>query len=90
MTRKHVLTMSFLFPLIAMSSIANAGIGVSDKRYWPNEVGPGAYRTDRAQGDWNSRRAPTKRTLPYQVAPKVNNGQPKCGYLGGAHSTIVC
>jgi hypothetical protein len=40
---KSVLAISLLASLVAMSATANAGATISDKRYWPSEVGPGAY-----------------------------------------------
>jgi hypothetical protein len=43
---KPVLAISLLASLVAMSATANAGATISDKRYWPSEVGPGAYRAD--------------------------------------------
>ncbi len=42
---KPLLAISLLASLVAMSATANAGATISDKRYWPSEVGPGAYRT---------------------------------------------
>ncbi len=42
---KPILAISLLASLVAMSATANAGATISDKRYWPSEVGPGAYRT---------------------------------------------
>ena len=42
---KPVLAISLLASLVAMSATANAGATISDKRYWPSEVGPNAYRT---------------------------------------------
>jgi hypothetical protein len=41
---KPVLAISLLASLVAMSATANAGATISDKRYWPSEVGPSAYR----------------------------------------------
>lgn len=46
---KPVLAISLLASLVALSATANAGATISDKRYWPNEVGPSAYRTVGAQ-----------------------------------------
>lgn len=46
---KPVLAISFLASLVAMSATANAGATISDKRYWPSEVGPSATRTVNAQ-----------------------------------------
>ena len=42
---KPLLSISLLASLVAMSATANAGATISDKRYWPSEVGPSAYRT---------------------------------------------
>jgi hypothetical protein len=42
---KPLLAISLLASLVAMSATANAGVTISDKRYWPSEVGPSAYRT---------------------------------------------
>lgn len=39
-----VLAISLLVSLIAMFATANAGVTISDKRYWPSEVVPSAYR----------------------------------------------
>ena len=44
MFTKPVLAISLLASLVAMSATANAGATISDKRYWPSEVGPSAYR----------------------------------------------
>jgi hypothetical protein len=41
---KPLLAVSLLASLVAMSATANAGVTISDKRYWPSEVGPSAYR----------------------------------------------
>ena len=41
---KPVLAVSLLVSLVAMSATANASATISDKRYWPSEVGPSAYR----------------------------------------------
>ncbi|MFK4531592.1 hypothetical protein ABIF90_009573 [Bradyrhizobium japonicum] len=42
---KPLLAISFLASLVAMSATANAGATISDKRYWPIEVGSSSYRT---------------------------------------------
>jgi len=46
---KPVLAISLLASLGAMTATANAGATISDKRYWPSEVGPSAYRAVSAQ-----------------------------------------
>ena len=40
---KSLFAISLLLPLILTSEGAEAGATISDKRYWPSEVGPGAY-----------------------------------------------
>ena len=90
MFRKRLLAFSVLVPLMTISSMAIAGIGISNKRYWPNEVGPNAYRTDRTQDDWNSRRAHERRAPRPQAAPDVHSRPDRCRYLGGAHSPVIC
>jgi hypothetical protein len=46
---RPVLAISLLASLVAMSATANAGATISDKRYWPSEVGPSAYRVVNTQ-----------------------------------------
>jgi hypothetical protein len=38
MSPKHLLTMSLLLPLVAVSATAQAGSTITDKSYWPNEA----------------------------------------------------
>ena len=38
MPNKHLLTISLLLPLVAISATAQAGSTISDKSYWPNEA----------------------------------------------------
>lgn len=40
---KSLFAISLLLPLLLASKSAEAGATISDKRYWPSEVGPGAY-----------------------------------------------
>ncbi len=35
---KHLLTISLLLPLVAVSATAQAGSTITDKSYWPNEA----------------------------------------------------
>ncbi|MEN3350816.1 MAG: hypothetical protein V7632_4451 [Bradyrhizobium sp.] len=46
---KSIVMISLVTSLVATFASANAGVTISDKRYWPNEVGPGAYRSTDAQ-----------------------------------------
>ena len=38
MSAKHLLTIFFLLPLVAISATAQAGSTITDKSYWPNEA----------------------------------------------------
>jgi hypothetical protein len=38
MSTKHLLTMSLLLPLVAISTTAQAGSTITDKSYWPSEA----------------------------------------------------
>jgi hypothetical protein len=38
MSTKHLLTMSLLLPLMAVSATAQAGSTITDRSYWPNEA----------------------------------------------------
>lgn len=38
MSTKHLLTISVLLPLLAISAAARAGSTITDKSYWPNEA----------------------------------------------------
>jgi hypothetical protein len=76
MFTKLALSASLLF--IAAASAAHAGPTITDKRYWPNEVGPSAYRSSatqamaRSDSQWRSDRASVPRTksCTYQGGPK--------------------
>jgi len=45
MLTKHLLTISLLLPLVAISAAANAGSTISDKSYWPSEARRSAQNT---------------------------------------------
>jgi hypothetical protein len=38
MSTKHLLTISLLLPLVAVSATAQAGSTITDKSYWPSEA----------------------------------------------------
>lgn len=38
MRTKHLLTISLLLPLVAISATAQAGSTITDKSYWPSEA----------------------------------------------------
>ena len=54
MSTKHLLTISLLLPLAAISATAQAGSTISDKSYWPSEARQSAPITAGSQADLNS------------------------------------
>jgi hypothetical protein len=48
---KSVLAFSLFSSLVVMSATANAGVTISDKRYWPSEVGPSAVSAQHTPRD---------------------------------------
>jgi hypothetical protein len=55
MITKHLLKISLVLPLVAMSATAYAGSTISHKSYWPSEARQSAQaRTWGPQGDLNS------------------------------------
>ena len=52
MLKKHLLKISLLLPLMAISATAYAGSTITDKSYWPSEARKSAqYRTVGSPGD---------------------------------------
>lgn len=76
---KPVLAISLLASLVVMSATANAGVTISDKRYWPNEAGPSAYR------------AVTTRHAPRDAFAAIGETSESSGprYLGGPKSGLT-
>jgi hypothetical protein len=55
MLTKHLLKISLLLPLVAISATAHAGSTITDKSYWPSEARQSAQtRTGGSQSDLNS------------------------------------
>ena len=76
---RPVLAISLLASLVAMSATANAGATISDKRYWPSEVGPSAYRAVNAQH------------APHDAFAAIGQTSESSGprYLGGPKSGLI-
>ena len=51
MSTKHLLTISLLLPLVAVSATAQAGSTITDKSYWPNEARQSAAIRSASQTD---------------------------------------
>jgi hypothetical protein len=82
-----VLAISFLASLVAMSATANAGATISDKRYWPSEVGPSAYRAVSAQHAPHDAFAAIGRT-PSPAVASAPAEEDSWHYVGGPKSSI--
>ena len=85
---KPVLALSLLASLVAMSATANAGVTISDKRYWPSEVGPSAYRTVSTQHAPRDAYAAIGRIAAPSVAPAPAE-EDTWHYVGGPKSSIA-
>jgi hypothetical protein len=84
MLTKHLLKISLVLPLVAMSATAYAGLTISDKSYWPSEASQSAQtRTGGAQSDLNSAFAYYRATSPLQPATVTNEVGPTWRYQGG-------
>lgn len=88
MSRKILLAISLLLPLVAMSGIANAGSTITDKSYWPSET-RSTYRTPVSSGDWRSALAFDRRSSRYQTAPSYSFREPGWTYQGGPKSPTM-
>ena len=87
MLKKHLLTISLLLPLVAMSATAHAGSTITDKSYWPSEA---SQRTQTRiwgpQGDLNSALAYDQAAPRLQPATVTNEGGSAWRYQGGPKS----
>lgn len=82
---KSLVAISLLTSLVATFASANAGGTISNKRNWPNEVGPGAYRSSGAQ------RAPRDAFAAIDVmsaSPARGEDGNAWHYLGGPKSSV--
>ena len=52
MLTKHLLTISLLLPLVAISATAHAGSTITDKSYWPSEA---RWRREKRSGGFATR-----------------------------------
>jgi hypothetical protein len=88
MFKKRLLATSALLSLLAMTSVAQAGPTISDKRHWPNEArSTGAYPD--ARTDWRKARAQAIKTTPRAAEPQVDSGQSSPRYLGGPKTGLT-
>jgi hypothetical protein len=83
MLTKHLLKISLLLPLVAMSATAHAGSTITDKRYWPGEARPAPYAVTAPQSNPSSAFASTVLTPRFQAAPMADDGRNARRYHGG-------
>jgi hypothetical protein len=84
MLKKHLLKISLVLPLMAMSAAAYAGSTITDKSYWPNEARQSTQaRTGGSQSDLNSAFASTVMTPRLQAGPMSDDGGNVRRYRGG-------
>ncbi len=89
MSRKNLIAISLLLPLVAMSGIARAGSTITDKSYWPSEARSTAYETPVPSGDWRSARAFDRRAPEFQATPNYSSREPNWTYQGGPKSPMT-
>jgi len=87
MSTKHLLTISLLLPLVAISATAHAGSTITDKNYWPSEATQSPQNTTEGwQRDRSFAFAYDRTTLRLQPAANTNDGGPAPRYQGGPKS----
>ncbi|SHK18559.1 hypothetical protein SAMN05444159_2647 [Bradyrhizobium lablabi] len=88
MLTKHLLTISLLLPLAAISATAHAGSTISDKSYWPSEARQSAQTTTvSSPSDLNSSFALYPAASRLQPATSPNDGG--WHYQGGPKSQVT-
>jgi hypothetical protein len=91
MSRAHVLTISTLLALMAVSGAAHAGPRITDKDYWLNEVGPSSQSTIRQrEPNWYHAYGMQRGAPPAQIVPEGTSGQYGCRYQGGPKNPMTC
>jgi hypothetical protein len=87
MLTKHLLTISLLLPLVAISATAHAGSTITDKSYWPSAARQNAQsRTVGSRGDLTSAFAYDRAASRLQPAMNPNDGGSSPRYQGGPKS----
>ena len=87
MLKKHLLKISLLLPLVAISATAHAGSTITDKSYWPSEARQSAQTgTGGSPSDLNSAFAYDRAAPRLQPATNPNDGGSFPRYQGGPKS----
>jgi hypothetical protein len=83
MPNKHLLTISLLLPLVAISATAQAGSTISDKSYWPSEARQTAAVGNGSRADVNSAFAYDRTTSTLQPTTGASGVYSQWRYEGG-------
>jgi hypothetical protein len=84
MLKKHLLKISLLLPLMAISATAYAGSTITDKSYWPSEARQNAQTgTGNSQSDFNSAFAYDRAGSRLQPVMNSNEAGSAWRYQGG-------
>ena len=87
MSKKTLLTVSMLLPLMAASASAYAGSTITDKNYWPSEVRQSVQsRTALPQSNVNSAYAYDRAPVSVQPVTNPNDAGSAWRYQGGPKS----
>ncbi|MEH2566408.1 hypothetical protein V1289_006035 [Bradyrhizobium sp. AZCC 2289] len=87
MLTKHLLKISLLLPLVAISATAHAGSTITDKSYWPSDARQSAQtRTVGSQSDFNSALAYDRAEQPLRPVLNPNDVRSSPRYQGGPKS----
>jgi hypothetical protein len=87
MLKKHLLKISLLLPLMAISATAYAGSTITDRSYWPSEARQSIQTgTGSSQSDLNSALAYDRAPARLQPATVANEGGSAWRYQGGPKS----
>jgi hypothetical protein len=87
MLKKHLLKISLVLPLVAISATAYAGSTISDRSYWPSEARQSVQtRTVGSPSDLNSSFAYYRASPRLQPATNPNEAGSAWRYQGGPKS----
>ena len=87
MSKKNLVKISLVLPLMAISATAYAGSTITEKSYWPSEARQSAQnRTAGSQRDLNSAFAYDRGGTRFQPAMNPNEAGSAWHYRGGPKS----
>src|SRR5260221_6892149 len=89
MLKKHLLKISLLLPLVAISATAHAGSTITDKSYWPSEARRTAYGVTALQNNPRSAFADDRGASHLQPTPNMNDGGSSPHYHGGCANLFL-